>query len=273
MAQPSRSPAPEPRSKRIRGGWALEAAGVFLFFYPLFSRVRDLVGVSRADAFDNAKQVIDWEQDLGIYHERAIQEWFLPYRWFIGFWNLFYGSVHFVAPIVTLVALYRFDPGRYVRWRNTFVLTAVVSLIGFWLYPLMPPRLLPSSFGFVDTRLLYFTIGKPVPHSQETGNLYAAMPSLHIAWATWTVFALWPLVRPVWARVLVASYPALMIFSTVVTGNHWLLDAVGGWGALALGYALARWRDWWPWWPNRRAPVPAEVRSAAGRAPPGRAGS
>ena len=69
------------------------------------------------------------------------------------------------------VALYHFDPGRYVRWRNTFLLMLVVALVGFWFYPLMPPRLLPSAFGFVDTRLTYFTIGKPVPHSQETGNL------------------------------------------------------------------------------------------------------
>jgi hypothetical protein len=45
----------------------------------------------------------------------------------------------------------------------------------------MPPRLLPSSFGFVDTRLTYFTIGKSVPHWQEVGNLFAAMPSLHVA--------------------------------------------------------------------------------------------
>jgi membrane-associated phospholipid phosphatase len=260
MAPPPEGSPPGPLSTRIRGGWALEATAIFLFFYPLYSRVRDLVGESRTDAFANAKQIIDWEERLGIYHERTIQEWFLPYRWFIGFWNLFYGSVHFAAPVITLIALYRFDPGRYVRWRNTFILTAVAALIGFWVYPLMPPRLLPSSFGFIDTRLTYFTIGKPVPHSQETGNLYAAMPSLHIAWSTWVVFALWPLVRPAWARVLVVSYPVLLTFSTVVTANHYFLDAVGGWGALAVGYALARWRDWWPGRRARAARRPAMIK-------------
>jgi membrane-associated phospholipid phosphatase len=148
--------------------------------------------------------------------------------------------------VVTLVVLYHFDPARYVRWRNTLLLMLVVVLIGFWFYPLMPPRLLPSSFGFVDTRLTYFTIGESVPHSQEVGNLFAAMPSLHIAWSTWTAFALWPLVRPRWGRVLLASYPVLMTFATVVTANHYVFDAVGGWAAVAIGYALASWRDWWP---------------------------
>jgi membrane-associated phospholipid phosphatase len=232
----------------------LEAAGMVLALYPVYGWIRDLVGVSRADAFANAEQIIDWEQRLGIYHERAIQGWFLPSPFLVGMWNLFYGSIHFAGPIVTLVALYHFDPGRYVRWRNTFLLILVVALAGFWFYPLMPPRLLPSSFGFVDTRLLYFTIGKPVPHSQETGAIYAAMPSLHITWATWAVCALWPLIRPLWARALLVAYPVLMIFTTVVTANHFFLDAVGGWIVLAVAYTLARWRDWWPWRAKQRAP-------------------
>jgi PAP2 superfamily len=111
-----------------------------LALYPVYGWLRGFGGVSRDDAFRNAKQIIDWQERLGIYHERTIQEWFLSSRWFIGFWNVFYGSVHFAAPVVTLVALYHFDPGRYVRWRNTFLLMLVVALVGFWFYPLMPPR-------------------------------------------------------------------------------------------------------------------------------------
>ena len=254
MAPPLGPPPPGPRSKRIRGGWALEAIAIVLALYPVYGWIRDLVGVSRADAFRNARQIIDWQERLRIYHEQTIQEYFLPYPWFIGFWNLFYGSIHFAAPVVTLVALYHFDPGRYVRWRNTFLLILVVALVGFWFYPLMPPRLLPSSFGFVDTRLVFFTIGKPVPHSEETGAIYAAMPSLHVAWSTLAVFALWPLVRPIWARALLVSYPVLMTFAIVVTANHYFLDAVGAWVVLAVAYALARWRDWWPWRTKEQAP-------------------
>jgi membrane-associated phospholipid phosphatase len=246
MAAPPDRRARVPRSKRIRGGFVLEAAAVW-GLYQAYRWARNAVAGAATEATQHAKQIIDWEERLGIYHERTIQKWFLPYRWFIGFWNVWYGSAHFAGPVVTLVALYHFDPERYVRWRNTFLWMLALGIVGFWLYPLMPPRLLPSSFGFVDTRLTYFTIGKPVPHSQEGGNLFAAMPSLHIAWSTWAAFALWPLVRRWWGRVLLALYPVFMTFSTVVTGNHYFLDAVGGWGALAIGYALASWREWWPW--------------------------
>src|SRR6266567_3366205 len=193
-----------PRSKRIPGGFVLEAVAVW-GLYQLYSWARNAMAGSSADAFRNAKQIIDWQERLGISHERALQRWFLPYRWFIGFWNIWYSTIHFATPVVTLIALYQFDPARYVRWRNTFLWMLGLALVGFWLYPLMPPRLLPSRFGFVDTRLTYFTMGKPVPHAQQTGNLFAAMPSLHIAWSTWAVLALWPLVRPRWARVLLAS--------------------------------------------------------------------
>src|SRR5262249_56221727 len=50
VAPPPGPPPPGPRSKRIRGGWALEAAGMVLALYPVYGWIRDLVGVSRADA-------------------------------------------------------------------------------------------------------------------------------------------------------------------------------------------------------------------------------
>jgi Na+-driven multidrug efflux pump len=78
------------------------------------------------------------------------------------------------------------------------------------------------------------------------------------------MFALRPLVRPWWGRVSLASYPLLMTFCTVVTANHYLLEAVGAWAALAIGYALACWRVWWPW--RRAEPVrsPAQAEQRLG---------
>ena len=40
-------------------------------------------------------------------------------------------------------------------------------------------------------------------------------------------------------KVLLAIYPLTIIFCIVVTANHWILDAVGGWIVLGLGYAGA----------------------------------
>jgi membrane-associated phospholipid phosphatase len=116
----------------------------------------------------------------------------------------------------------------------------------------MPPRLMPARFGFVDTAARFFNFGPQVrvriradgqPTAaaiREFGNLFAAMPSLHVGWSTWSVLAIWPLVRRGWAKVLLALYPVSIIFCIVVTANHWILDAVGGWVVLGLGYLGAR---------------------------------
>jgi hypothetical protein len=236
-----------PASGRIRHGWILELlAGVAI--YLVYDWLRDKTTGASAAAYRHALQVVDAEKFLGLYHEYSIQQPFLHLDWFMAFWNIYYGTIHFVIPVVALVWLYRKAPARYVRWRNTLVLMLAVSIVAFWLYPLMPPRLMPARFGFVDTAARYFNFGPQVrvhlgrdgqPSAaaiRAYGNLFAAMPSLHVGWSTWSLLAVWPLLRRTWAKVLWALYPASIFFCIVVTANHWILDAVGGWVVLALGY-------------------------------------
>ena len=229
-------------------------AGVAI--YLVYDWLRDQTTGVSADAFRHAQQIVDAEKFLGLYHEYSIQQAFLGVDWFMSFWNIWYGTIHFVMPLVVLVWLYRKLPARYVRWRNTLVLMLGVSIIGFWLYPLMPPRLMPARYGFVDTAAEFFNFGPQVrvhlgPNGQPSaeavrtyGNLFAAMPSLHVGWSTWTALAVWPLLRRWWAKVLWALYPVTIFFCIVVTANHWILDAVGGWLVLAVGYLGARGIEW-----------------------------
>ncbi len=213
--------------------------------------MRDRLAGSAATAFRNAQQIVRWEKWLALYRERAVEQAFLSADWFMAFWNIYYGTIHFVIPIVALVLLYRRLPARYVQWRNTLAFMLGLALLGFWLYPLMPPRLMPAQYGFVDTAARFFNFGPQVrvrigPSGQPTaaairayGNLFAAMPSLHVGWSTWCALALWPLARKSWAKVLLVLYPMTILFCIVVTANHWILDAVGGWIVLGVGYALA----------------------------------
>ena len=135
-----------------------------------------------------------------------------------------------------------------MRWRNTLVLMWGIAIVMFFAYPLMPPRLMPARFGFVDTAAEYFNFGPQVTvefgaDGQPTqraldqyGNPFAAMPSFHVGWSTWCLLALWPLIRRRWVRAVLAAYVAGVIFCITVTANHWLLDAVGGWLVLGLGF-------------------------------------
>ena len=144
-------------------------------------------------------------------------------------------------------------------------------MIGFAAYSLMPPRLLDDpgqyggcqvyapeaaraappgaltapgcdEFGFVDTIAEYggwISFGNE--GMKEVSNQYAAMPSMHIGWATWSAIVLFPLVRRRWAKVLVVAYPFLTLMCIVVTANHYWIDgARRAWLCLGVGYALAR---------------------------------
>ncbi len=253
---PDRSPGASDAAGSSRS-WSASA------IYLLYDTLRDQVAGVSADAYRHAIQIVDAEKFLGLYHEYSIQQAFLGLDWFMSFWNIWYGTIHFVMPLVALVWLYRKLPARYVRWRNTLVLMLGVSLLAFWAYPLMPPRLMPARFGFVDTAADFFNFGPQVrvrlgpdgtPSAAAVrtyGNLFAAMPSLHVGWSTWSALAVWPLLRRTWAKVLWALYPVTIFFCIVVTANHWILDAVGGWVVLALGYLGARGIEWTL---NRRRP-------------------
>jgi len=248
---PDAPAAPVPRTRRTRFGWIFEVLGGLAVYFG-YDWLREQATGTSADAFRHAKEVVSAERFLGIYHEHSIQHAFLNVDWFISFWNIYYGTIHFVLPVVALVWLYRKAPARYLRWRNTLLFMLAIALIGFVLYPLTPPRLMPARYGFVDTAAHYFNFGPQIDVKfdaaghptaaavREFGNLFAAMPSLHVGWSTWVVLSLWPLVRRRWARVLLALYPVSIIFCIVVTANHWILDAVGGWLVLALGYWCAR---------------------------------
>jgi hypothetical protein len=240
-----------PRSKRIRHGWILEAIG-FLIVYQLYDWTREQVTGTFGTALRNAKGIVSAEKFLGIYWEHAIQQPFIHLDWFMAFWNIYYGTVHFVMPVVALVVMYRKAPARFVRWRNTLIIMFAIACGVFAVYPLNPPRLMPSPpYHFVDTSAKYFNFGPQTKSEFEAdgspthktieqfGNPFAAMPSFHIGWSTWSVLALWPLVRRRWLKALLVLYPFTIFFCIVVTANHWVLDAAGGLVVLGLGYSAS----------------------------------
>ncbi len=215
-----------------------------LVFYGAYTAVRDLHGrrpVSVAAARANALEIIHAEQWLRIFSEQQVQAAFIHDRLLVSLLDDYYGTVHFVAVVVVLAVLFVRFPHRYPVWRNTLAITTGLALVGFLVFPVMPPRLLPSSFHFVDTLQ---TIGgvwdfgsAPV---DTVSNQFAAMPSLHTAWSSWCAIAVLPLVRVRWARVAVLAYPLLTIFCIVVTGNHYFGDALGGLVVVAVSYVGAR---------------------------------
>ncbi len=265
MLQENATADRQPRAVRLH--WYIEAAAI-LAFYVVYSWVRNQYGsatVAPALALHNAQRVVDIERSLGLFVEPHVQHAFLGWSWFVRMWNIYYGTLHFIVTAGVLVFLFRRRPDRYRVMRTTLGFTTALALIGFTLFPLMPPRLLNDvgtwgggdlSFDFVDTLSRYgglwsFDSGGMAAVS----NQYAAMPSLHIGWSLWCALAIWPVVRNPWVRGLFACYPLVTLFAIVVTANHFWLDAVGGVAVLCVGYALAR----------RCDPLLARVRNQRGQ--------
>ena len=263
-------PAGTPVPRTHRTLWWKEAL-LFGAFYAVYTWTRNQFGSDRlgdveapVHAFTNAMRVIRFERWIGLFHEESVQEIFLPYRSFIQLLNTYYGTAHFIITIAVFILLYKKRPDVFPQWRNTLAATTALAIVGFSLFPLMPPRLLDQpcpkdggygavcldapergvesgkdNFGFVDTLDQY---GGPWDFSSgaaaKVSNQYAAMPSLHIGWASWCAFAMWPLARRRWVRAAVLLYPAITLMCIIVTANHYWIDGVGGQLTLAVGFGI-----------------------------------
>ena len=244
-----------PRATRWRGGtrlstgheiyWWIEM-GIVLVFDLIYESVRNLNQSGAQHAYENALRVIDWQKATGTYWEEAMQRWALHYEALIVAANYFYSSIYILATIFALVFLYRRVPDDYPLWRNTLLFGTLLGLVGFALFPLMPPRLLDTmggheTYGYVDTLVKYRTFWSFDSEAMKSiSNQYAAMPSLHCGWALGGCAVFLPRVRSWWAKTLAVLYPIVTIIVVVITANHYLLDAVGGAFIFLVGYGVAR---------------------------------
>ena len=116
----------------------------------------------------------------------------------------------------------------------------LLALVGYWLYLLAPPRLMPGG-GFVDTVRSWGTWGvaasEPV---NSASNQYAAMPSMHVGWALRCGVIVARHVRRPAVQALGMLYPVVTLLVVVVTGNHFVLDAAGAVVAFVAAVAAVR---------------------------------
>jgi hypothetical protein len=192
-------------------------------------------------AIGHALDVVHVEQDLGLFQERRLQSVLLHWPWIFHVLNPYYGGSHFLVPAVALIWLAVRHPERYYRARNVLAVTTAAAFTFFWLCPVAPPRMLPARYGIVDT--LRHLGGGHVEMQliDRAGDAYAAMPSLHCAWALWCTLALYPVLRTRWAKAIMVIYPLLTLLVVVTTGNHFVLDAIAG-AALVVGAELVLYR-------------------------------
>ncbi|MFD7257098.1 phosphatase PAP2 family protein [Streptomyces sp. NPDC059874] len=208
--------------------------------YWTYSLIRNAVPEQKAAALANADWIWRVEHDLGIAVEKSVNHAVDSVTWLIVGMNYYYATLHFIVTIGVLVWIYRFHPGRYAATRLVLFATTGVALVGYYFYPLAPPRLMNGQ-DFIDTVLVHHTWGSMASGNlKHMSNQYAAMPSMHIGWSLWCGLTIFAVASAPWARILGLLYPTVTLVVIVATANHFWLDAVGGLLCLAFGYLVSR---------------------------------
>ncbi|MCH0565006.1 MULTISPECIES: phosphatase PAP2 family protein [unclassified Streptomyces] len=229
--------------------------------YWTYSLIRNAVPEQRGQALRNADWIWKVEHHLGIAVEQPVNHAVNSVSWLIVGMNYYYATLHFVVTLSVLVWLFRSHPGRYAATRLALFATTVVALVGYYLYPLAPPRLMTGSH-FIDTVLVHQTWGSMASGDlKHMSNQYAAMPSMHIGWSLWCGLTIFALASVPWVRVLGLLYPVATLLVIVATANHFWLDAVGGILCLAFGFAVA-----WLWYGALPYALPRSVTRRPGPA-------
>jgi hypothetical protein len=111
-----------------------------------------------------------------------------------------------------------------------------LALVGYVLFPTAPPRFFPE-WGFTDSVSNLTGIPQDSVAVNALLNPFAAVPSMHVAFALMLGWTLARLVKQWPFKLLWFLYPFVITFVVVATGNHFWLDAFLG--ALVAGVSAA----------------------------------
>ena len=215
----------------------LEIALVAIAFLCYFL-VRGAVVDRQSEAFANANHVIDFERAIGIFWEPRLQEIVLHRQWLISLFNFIYFWLDFPLIVAMGMWMYFFRRHEYTIARDAILLSGAISLVIYVLFPVMPPRLLPTG-EFVGTIEKYNDLSYQAQSLGAFVNPYAAVPSLHFGWAMIIGGLIFVTMRQPLLRAFGLLLPWAQLAAIVFTANHYIADAAAGAAVCVVGLALA----------------------------------
>lgn len=214
-------------------GWVdvLRQIALFVCAFFLYDLVRGAVNSGNLyKPFGDAMRIIDFERAVHIFVEPSVQAWTQNVHWLMDAADWAYLNGHFLITFAVLVFIYVRRNESFNFIRNVLMISMGLALIGYWLYPTAPPRLMPE-WGFTDSISQFVTGGTSwidYGPAKAVTNFYAAVPSMHVCFAVIIGFSMVRLLKRRVARVLWALYPVMITFVVVATANHFLTDVFLG---------------------------------------------
>ena len=204
----------------------------------VYDFINNLAPLRHSAAFAHGQGIFDLERSLHLTPELTLNRWLAAHHTLGAVLSDYYDNAHFIVTLGLLGWLWWKRADIYRPLRTALVLMNVLGLAVFWLYPVAPPRMLAGFSDVVANTSAFASF-----HSgslAKAANQYAAMPSLHMAWAAWCSLVMWQLSSKLWVRVVAVLYPCLTCVAVLSTGNHFLIDVIAGLATMALAVALVR---------------------------------
>jgi hypothetical protein len=206
----------------------------------VYDAINNLAPLRLHAALAHGWGVLHLERSLGLDPELALNRWLTHHHTVGLLLSDYYDNAHFIVTLGLLGWLWYRRADIYRPLRNTLVAINVIGLAVFWLYPTAPPRLLPGS-GFNDVVAATHALGGWHTGPLATvANQFAALPSLHMAWAVWCSLVMWSMSSRLWVRCLAIVYPCITCLAVLATGNHYLFDVLAGVATTCLAVVLVR---------------------------------
>ena len=203
--------------------------------YGLWRTAKKLPLTQTDGAFERAERIVEIQDTMGLPSELGAQEFLLRHDrlgWLVA---AYYYTLHVPGLFAFLIWMFWRHRDQYGRWRNALALTTAGCLvIRFW--RVAPPRFFPE-LGYIDlTEVHGLSVYGPV--GTGVSPQFAAMPSIHVAWAAVVGFGIVAASSSRW-RWLFAAHLPITIYVVSATGHHWWMDGIVAIGLLV----LALWID------------------------------
>src|SRR3954453_3299461 len=191
-------------------GWldVVRQVSLFLSFYFAYRLLRGMVEGHATAAFQHAREVISIERTLHLFVEPSVQAWASGSNLVMESASWLYVNAQTSVTIAALLYVYLRHNRSFYFVRNMLMIGMAIALVGYTVFPTAPPRFMPE-WGFIDS--VADMTGVHVSHASGTMtalfNPYAAVPSMHVAFALMIGSPLAKLAQHSVVRVLWVLYP------------------------------------------------------------------
>ena len=229
----------------MRRAWAgfqrrdgLKQIAIVLAALGVYEATRSFIEPNWAVAIANAERIAELERGLSFAWEQSLQRAFLGVPELVEAMNVFYFVGHFVLTGVFFLWLYRSSSEGFRSFRNGFIAATAIAVA----HPLVVPdgasarRRRARDHGHACASSGTSTSARPIRRRSPIRSqpCRACMPAGRSA-SAWASSA--SPKQPA-LRVLGVVYPAVVILTIVVTGNHFIFDALAGIAVLAAGFMV-----------------------------------